>query len=92
MMMRALSFLLFGETNVMAFIERSVSTQKHMRDQTRILILRLKTNLQREGEFTPLLIDPAALMDKRSIDDKKPTEHTHTTQDPSYCNSPAAFQ
>lgn len=32
-------------------------------------IVRLKTNLQRRREFTPLLIDPATLMDKRSIDD-----------------------
>jgi len=28
----------------------------------------LKTNLQRKRECTPLLIDPAALMDKASID------------------------
>lgn len=72
-MMRAGCFFCFGETNITAFTERSVSTQKHreMQDQTHITIPRLETNLQRERKFTALLIDPAALMDKRSIDNKK---------------------
>lgn len=30
-----------------------------------------KTNLQRQGKFTPLLIDPAALMDKSFSDNKR---------------------
>lgn len=76
MMMRACRFCCLGG-NKCRGVQRKVSVNTHMGSSPYIYVLRLETNLQWKREFTPLLIDPAALMDKGSIDDKKLPLLTH---------------
>lgn len=81
-------------------IHTNMESEKHIHSLRYVCVcvfysLRMKTNLQRKRELTPLLIDPAALMDKGVLVIRNylnTHQRTHAIQDQWQCSSPAAFQ